>query len=115
MIEFMHEGGFAMVGTLVLFVITAVLAVVRRSRGGERIAVVGAVLTLASGLCGMSTGLYNTVAYASAQAASEQAEILGVGIRESVHNTLFAGLLATGLGVIALTLGLRSAPKAATA
>lgn len=104
MLAFMHEGGYAMWMSLILFLGTGAVAVARRGRGGERVAVVGALLTMASGLCGMSTGLYNTVAYAASLAVAEQAEILGVGIRESVHNTLFAGVLATILAIAALAL-----------
>ncbi|MGE0789290.1 MAG: hypothetical protein AB7S26_26690 [Sandaracinaceae bacterium] len=111
---FFVEGGYAMWMTLILFLGAGALAFVRRADFGERIALSGAVLTVASGLAGLSTGLYTTVAYVSTLAAAEQAHVLGVGIRESVHNTLFAGILAALLVLLGLGIGLTRRTTAAT-
>ena len=109
MIEFMREGGFGMWLTLAFFLAGAVASVLRRHRDGERWAYGGAIAVLASGLLGMSTGLYMTVAHASGDA-----EILGVGIRESLNNTVFAAVLAFVLAFAGLALaGRGAAPKAA--
>lgn len=104
MIEFMYEGGWAMWGTLALFLGSAAVAVMRRGEGGQNIALAGAVLTLSSGVLGFSTGLYATVKYLDQVADPDKAEILAIGIRESANNTLLAGALATLLGFLALGL-----------
>lgn len=112
---FMHEGGFAMWATLIFFLASAATAVARRAHGGEKVAFGGALITLASGLLGMSTGLYNTVAYAAGVGAGERAEILGIGIRESVHNTTFAAVLGFVLAVMGLVLAQRASATPAPA
>lgn len=101
---FMHEGGLAMWATLILFLVGAAMAVVRRRDDGWRVALAGAVICIASGLAGFATGLYSTVAYLGQVAIEQRAEILGAGLRESAHNVLFAGILAFGLGVLALSI-----------
>ena len=99
MIEFMHEGGWAMWLTLAFFLMGSGAAVIRRARDGERWAYAGAIAVIASGLLGLSTGLYMTVA-----AAGANAEILGVGIRESANNTVFAAVLALVLAFVGVAL-----------
>ncbi|HJL16153.1 MAG TPA: hypothetical protein RMH99_10875 [Sandaracinaceae bacterium LLY-WYZ-13_1] len=98
----MHEGGFAMWLTLAIFAASVAGALWRRRRGGDRIAFGGAIATLASGLLGMSTGLWLTATHAAGEA-----EILGVGIRESANNTVFAGALGLALAVLGLALTVR--------
>ena len=102
---FMHEGGLAMWATLILFLIGAAMAVVRRRDDGWRVALCGAVICIGSGLAGFATGLYNTIAYLGEVAIEQRVEILGTGMRESVHNVLWAGILAFALGVLALSIG----------
>jgi len=102
---FMHEGGLAMWATLILFLIGAAMAVVRRREDGWRVALCGAVICIGSGLAGFATGLYNTIAYLGEVAIEQRVEILGTGLRESVHNVLWAGILAFALGVLALSIG----------
>jgi len=105
MIEFMHEGGFGMWLTLAFFVVGTGAAVMRRARDGERWAYGGAIAVIASGLLGLSTGLYLTVA-----AAAGDAEVLGTGIRESANNTVFAAVLALVLAFIGLALDRKAQP-----
>lgn len=102
---FMHEGGLAMWATLILFLIGAAMAVVRRKDDGWRVALAASVICIASGLAGFATGLYNTIAYLGQVAIEQRVEILGAGMRESAHNVLFAGILAFALGVLALSIG----------
>ncbi len=109
---FMHEGGLAMWATLILFLIGAAMAVVRRKEDGWRVALGGAVFCIASGLAGFATGLYNTVAYLGQVAIEQRVEILGTGMRESAHNVLFAAILAFALAVLALSIGKLSIGKA---
>ena len=104
MIEFMHEGGWGMWATLLFFLVGAGLAVVRRNEDGVQWAVSGAIAVIASGLLGMSTGLYMTVAHAAGNP-----ETLGVGIRESVNNTVFAAFLSLLLAVVGVALSWRGA------
>lgn len=101
---FMHEGGVAMWATLILFLIAGGVAVARRSKDGWQIALAGAVLVTASGLLGFSTGLYATMAHSAGMAAERHVEIMGIGLRESVNNTIFGALLAAGLTILAVTL-----------
>ncbi len=109
MFQFMHEGGWGMWLTLAFFVAGAGAAAVRRARDGQRWAYAGAIAVLSSGLLGLSTGLYMTVA-----AAGSDAEMLGVGIRESANNTVFAAVLALVLAFVGVALERRPrAPLAA--
>ena len=102
MIEFMQEGGFGMWLTLVFFLVGAGAAMIRRREDGERWAYGGAISVLASGLIGFSTGLYLTVATAAGDPV-----ILGVGIRESANNTVFAAVLALVLAFAGVALSRR--------
>lgn len=106
--EFMREGGFGMWLTLAVFLGGVGLAYARRAQGGERIALGGAIAVLASGLLGMSTGIYATVTYLGGVAAAEHSEVLAIGIRESVNNTLFAAALAFVLAIVGVVLGPRA-------
>jgi hypothetical protein len=115
MMTFMHEGGLAMWATLIFFLASAATAIVRRAHGGDKVALAGAIVTLASGMLGMSTGLYNTVVHAAAAAADQRADILGIGIHESVNNTVFAAALGFILAVIGLVLSQRASRTPATA
>ncbi|MBX3268784.1 MAG: hypothetical protein KF729_00900 [Sandaracinaceae bacterium] len=101
--------------TLILFVAAAAVAVVRRKEDGWRVAAIGGLLCLASGVTGFATGLYATVAYAAGVAAEARAETLGVGLSESSNNLLFAGLLAACLAVAGLALSLAGRRGAAAA
>lgn len=112
---FMHEGGLAMWVTLILFLLAGGAALARRGKDGWRIALAGSVLVTASGLLGFSTGLYATVAYSAGMAADQHAEIMGVGLRESVNNTIFGALLAAGLTILAVSLAPRGRVAAAGA
>lgn len=116
MMEFMHEGGFAMWLTLALFVASIVAAFTRRE-GGAKLAFAGSLATLASGLLGFSTGIYATVRYLGGVAAADTAEILSIGIRESANNTTLAAVLAFLLAIVGAGLSLRErrAPATATA
>jgi uncharacterized membrane protein len=107
---FMHEGGMAMWATLIVFVGAAAASVLRRRNDGWALATLGAIACLASGLSGFATGMYNVVAYAERTELAQRADILGIGLREAVHNVLWAGSLALVLAVIALMLRARSAP-----
>lgn len=109
---FMQEGGASMWATLILFTIGAAMAVARRKGDGWRVATIGAVICIASGLTGFATGLYGAVAYASRVALEQRAELLGAGMRESAHNVLWAGVLAFALGVLALSLSRGPSAKA---
>ena len=91
MLNFMHEGGFGMWAILIAAVASLATAVVRRRKGG-RAGLHGALACLALGALSFSTGLYNTVA--AATAAANTSEILCIGIRESANNTLFGAALA---------------------
>lgn len=102
MIEFFREGGFGMWLTLIFFTAALAVAIVRRRTDGVSWALGGAVATLGSSLIGVSTGLYMTVA--AAAEAGHSAEILGIGIRESVNNTVFGGILALVLATVAVSL-----------
>ena len=110
MIDFMLEGGFAMWFTLALFLVGTAAAVTRRHQDGERWAYGGAIAVIASGLLGMSTGLYMTVAHAAGDP-----EILGIGIRESVNNTVLAAVLAFVLAFVGVALSRRGLTATAAA
>lgn len=110
MIDFMREGGFGMWLTLIFFGAGMVAAIVRRKTDGTSWANAAAIATLSSGLLGMSTGLYLTVA--AAAAAGQSAEVLGIGIRESVNNTVFAAILALVLAAVGMAFR-RGAPAPA--
>ena len=102
MIDFMHEGGWGMWATLLVFLAGVGLAVIRRNEDGAQWAIGGGIAVLASGLMGMSTGLYMTVANAAGNP-----ETLGIGIRESVNNTVFAAFLALLLAALGVALSRR--------
>lgn len=104
MIDFMHEGGWGMWATLLFFLVGTGLGVHRRNEDGAQWAIGGAIAVIASGLLGMSTGLYMTVAHAAGNP-----ETLGIGIRESVNNTVFAAFLSLLLAVLGVALSVRAA------
>jgi len=112
MMDFMREGGFGMWVTVLFFAVGVGQALARRRTDGAAWAQGAALAVIASGLLGMSTGLYNTVAHAAADP-----EVLGIGIRESVNNTVLAAALSFVLAVLGLALprlggGLAPEPKA---
>lgn len=108
---FMHEGGIPMWLTLVLFMAAAGVAGVLRRDGGGRLAALGAVACLASGLVGFAAGLYNVVAYAQGVEAAQRADVLGIGLGEAANNLLWGGALGLVLVVVAVALG-RARPSA---
>ena len=107
MMDFMHEGGFAMWLTLAAFAGGVVAAFLRRDRDGATLAFAGALATVTSGLLGFSTGLYATVSYLGGVAAAEKAEILSLGIRESANNTTLAAVLGFVLAIVGAVMALR--------
>lgn len=111
--EFMHEGGLAMYPVLAVAVAAGAGAVARRRGDGWRLALFGAVACLALGMAGVSGGVYNTVAAAgrAAEFGTDAVTLLSIGLRESVNNTLFAGLCAFALAAI----GVAVAPRGAAA
>jgi hypothetical protein len=103
--EFMREGGLFMWVMLAVALGACAGAIARRASNGDRIAAAGAFACLSLGLVGLSMGLAMTTAAAQRFAAAERADILAIGIRESINNSVFGALLALALGAAALTLG----------
>jgi hypothetical protein len=109
---FMRDGGLAMWLTLLFFVVAAIVALIARNDSrGWRIAAIGSVAVIASGLAGFATGLYKTVEFISSVELERRTEVLGLGLSESVNNILFGGVLAFVLAVVALALAARRPAK----
>ena len=108
MSTFMHEGGMGMWAMLLVALVAAGAAIYRRRRDGGRHSLHGALAVLGLGLLGFSTGLYNTVAAAAREAATQTTEILMIGIRESANNTVFGAALALSLLLVTAVLNGRA-------
>lgn len=105
MLQFMREGGWGMWAVLLVSVGWAVAAVSRRNGDGARIAALGAIASVALGLLGFATGLYNVLRAVGAAPAAEKTEWLVVGLGEAIHNVTLSGFAALLLVGVATAVG----------
>lgn len=102
--DFFVAGGFGMYPVSIfgfLLVAACVLYAIRPDRRAARLALTLGLLTFASGLLGMFTGMCNSALYIPQVAKPEQLEILALGFQESMHNVVLSLILVNVAGLVA--------------
>ncbi len=92
MMNFMRDGGFGMWATLLAAIGTFVVGHIRPRESRSRIFTFGAIVSLASGLLGMATGLMAVAAHYNH--FPQPLEALAMGLRELSNNGVFGAALA---------------------
>ncbi|MSP26487.1 MAG: hypothetical protein EXR75_15330 [Myxococcales bacterium] len=108
--NFYADGGFGMYPTSLFgfaLIAVSVLHARRPGRKTEQLVRWLAILTLASGLLGTSTGLVNSFRYIQEVQAPKQLETLALGCAESLHNLVLALILGIVSGLVSLVGALR--------
>jgi hypothetical protein len=105
MLDFMHEGGFAMWPALVVALVSVGWAWTSPLAQRAGVLCGGAVLVVGLGVLGFSLGIHATVhglqAAGSTIPAADHVKLLAQGLRESANNGVLSGGLVVMLGALA--------------